>query len=45
MSGTIDIKPFLTNYITNHLQDFEETNKHDCHKYFGQAFGYICVYY
>lgn len=44
-AGTIDTVPFITDYITNHKEQFEQQSKNGFTKYFGPFFGHICLLY
>ena len=44
-AGVIDLKPFITDYITNHKEQFEQQSKNGFTKYFGPVFGHICLFY
>ena len=46
VSGNIDVAPFLTNYTTNHREEFREQHtQQGLRKYQGPLFGHICLYY
>lgn len=44
-AGVIDPKPFITDYIINHKEQFEQQSKNGFTKYFGPVFGHIYLFY
>ena len=46
MEGNIDIRPFLSNYIKNHRENFDRNvSDKGFMRHHGPLFGYICLFY
>lgn len=46
IEGQINLKDYVMDYIHNHKKEFQETaTDKKLYRYFGDFFGFVCIYY